>query len=230
MAAKKRAIAAKKVKAARAADEPRKRRSPEDARAHLLESAERVFLERSPDAVGLRDVAREAGVSHGLITHYFKTYEGLVEAVFNRRTAQIAERVVMRFAQMGDAPSAEEIVDLMLGIVSEPLHLRLVAWSMLTGRALQPDFIAGRQHGLEPIAEAIHSAATSEAKRRGTRAPSREDVDYALLLAIGAAYGWGLGKAPFLAALGRKHTARGDHEALSRLKIMVRALIAPSDR
>lgn len=229
MAAKKRATPGKKPKAPRAVPEPRKRRSPEDARAHLLESAARVFLERSPDAVGLRDVAREAGVSHGLITHYFKTYEGLVEAVFNRRTAQIAQRVVTRFAAMGDAPSSDAIVELMLSVVSEPLHLRLVAWSMLTGRALQPDFIAGRQHGLEPIAEAIHSAATSEAKRRGTRAPSRDDVDYALLLAIGAAYGWGLGKAPFLAALGRKSTARSDQEVMSRLATMVRALIAPQD-
>jgi len=195
----------------------------------LLEAAERVFLESSPDGMGLRDVAREAGVSHGLITHYFKTYEGLVEAVFNRRTAQIAQRVVARFAAMGDAPSADEIVELMLGVVSEPLHLRLVAWSMLTGRALQPDFIAGRQQGLEPIAAAIHSAASSEAKRRDTRAPSRDDVDYALLLAIGAAYGWGLGKAPFLAALGRTSTARSDQEVMTRLKTIVRALIAPRE-
>lgn len=227
MAAKKRGIAAKKGRSQPPTPEPRKRRSPEDAKTHLLDAAERVFLERSPDSVGLRDIAGEAGVSHGLITHYFKTYEGLVEAVFNRRTAQTAQRVVQRFAEMGSTPSAEEIVQLMLSIVSEPVHLRLVAWSMLTGRALQPDFIAGRQHGLEPIADAIHSAALSEAKRRGARAPSRDDVDYALLLAVGAAYGWGLGKPVFLAALGRKITPRSDQEVMSRLATMVRALIAP---
>jgi AcrR family transcriptional regulator len=226
MAAKKRATGGGK---ARAASEPRRRRSPEEAKELLLDAAERLFSERGPDAVGLRDVGRDAGVSHGLITHYFKTYEGLVEAVFNRRTARIAGTVVTRFVEMGSKPSSEALIDLMLGIVSEPIHLRLVAWAMLTGRAQQPDFVAGRQQGLRPIAEAIYAAATGEAERSGTRAPSRDDVDYALLLAIGAAYGWGLGKAPFLAALGRKTTARSDQEVMARLKTMVRALITPRE-
>lgn len=227
MAAKKRAIAGGKPKAV--ASEPRRRRSPEEAKELLLDAAERLFSERGPDAVGLRDVGREAGVSHGLITHYFKTYEGLVEAVFNRRTARTAGTVVTRFVEMGSKPSSEALIDLMLGIVSEPIHLRLVAWAMLTGRAMQPDFVAGRQQGLRPIAEAIYAAASGEAERSGMRAPTRDDVDYALLLAIGAAYGWGLGKAPFLAALGRKTTARSDQEVMVRLKTMMRALIAPRD-
>jgi AcrR family transcriptional regulator len=227
MVAKKRAIAGEKPKQRAVEQEPRKRRAPEEARTHLLDAAERLFAERGPDAVGLRDVARQAGVSHGLITHYFKTYEGLVEAVFHRRAERIAARVVSRFAEMNETPSAAELVDLMLSIASEPVHLRLVAWSMLSGRALRGGFAPGRS--LEPIAEAILKAATSEAKRRGTRAPSRDDVDYALLLMLGAAYGWGLGKVPFLTALGRKATARTDHEVLARLTTMVRALLAPSD-
>jgi len=225
MAARKRAIAGEK--AVKAAPEPRRRRSPEEARTLLMDAAERVFLERTPDTVGLRDVAAEAGVSHGLITHYFKTYEGLVEAVFARRTRRVMERAIAFAAEMKRAPSAGALVDLMLGVVTEPIHLRLVAWSMLTGRALQADFIAGRKHGLEPIAAAIHKAAVEEAKQRGTPQPSRDDVDYALLLAIGAAYSWGIGKEPFLSALDRKLTARSDQEVMARLRTMVRALIAP---
>lgn len=227
MAAKNRAIAGEKARAPRVSELPRKRRAPEEAKALLLDAAERLFFERGPDAVGLRDVAREAGVSHGLITHYFKTYEGLVESVLGRRTARIAERVVTRFAEMQQAPSANELVDLLLAIVSEPIHLKLVAWAMLSGRAQQADFVPGRRHGLRPIAEAIHKAASLEAETRGTPVPSRDDVDYAVLLALGSAYGWGLGKAPFLAALGRKGSARTDDEVMTRLKTMVRALIAP---
>jgi AcrR family transcriptional regulator len=206
---------------------PRKRRAPEQARAHLLDAAERLFAKRGPDAVGLRDVAREAEVSHGLITHYFKTYEGLVEAVFARRTERLAERIVARFAEMHETPSSTELVELMLTITSEPVHLRLVAWGMLSGRALQVDFVPGRAQALQAIADAIHKAASSEAKRRGRRAPSRDDVDYALLLMLGAAYGWGLGKVPFLASLGRKETPRTDLEVKERLTRMVHALLAP---
>jgi AcrR family transcriptional regulator len=206
---------------------PRKRRSPDEARTHLLDAAEHLLSEHGPDAVGLRDVAQEAGVSHGLITHYFKTYEGLVEAVFTRRTQRIAERVLSSFAQMQAVPSADALVELMLSIASEPLHLRLVAWAMLSGRALQADFLPGRERGLRPIADAIHKAASAEAKQRGTPAPSRDDADYALLLMLGAAYGWGIGHVPFLASLGRKGTPRTDREVKKRLMTMVRALLAP---
>lgn len=184
-------------------------------------------MERTPDTVGLRDVAAQAGVSHGLITHYFKTYEGLVEAVFDRRTRRIIERA-RAFVAETPAPTAMTLVELMLRVVTEPVHLRLVAWSMLTGRVLRADFIAGRKQGLAPIAAAIHKAAVDEAKHSGSREPSRDDVDYALVLAIGAAYGWGIGRGPFLAALDRKPTARSDEEVMARLHAMVRALIAPA--
>src|SRR5688572_19750000 len=105
----------------------RKRHPPEEAKAHLLDAAERLLSERGPDAVGLRDVAREADVSHGLITHYFGTYEGLVEAVFERRIARLGDRVFARFTESGEPPSAAGLVDIVLGIMSEPIHLRLVA-------------------------------------------------------------------------------------------------------
>ena len=205
---------------------PRVRRAPEVARAELLDAAERLFAERGPDAVGLRDVASEAGVSHGLITHYFKTYEGLVEQVLLRRTTRVGNAVLARLEAQA-SPSALDLVQVLIASVSDPIHLRLVAWSMLTGRAQRADFLPGRERNLRPIADAIHVAAVREAEQRGTQPPSLDDVDYALLLALGATYGWGLGRAPFLAALGRKPTLRNDQEVHARLITMVRALLAP---
>ncbi|HZJ68032.1 MAG TPA: helix-turn-helix domain-containing protein [Kofleriaceae bacterium] len=49
---------------------PRVRRSPEEARTHILDAADAVFRDHLPDAVGLREIAVAAGVSHGLVTHY----------------------------------------------------------------------------------------------------------------------------------------------------------------
>src|SRR5438128_2211734 len=51
----------------------------------ILDAADRVFERFMPDEVGLKEVAREAGVSHGLLTHYFGTYDALVEAALERR-------------------------------------------------------------------------------------------------------------------------------------------------
>ena len=59
--------------ARRAAAAPRRRRPPELARQEIVDAAERVFAASQPDQVGLKEVAREAGVSHALITHYFGT-------------------------------------------------------------------------------------------------------------------------------------------------------------
>src|SRR5690349_10474032 len=63
----------------------RRRRDPETARAEILDAAERVLSTRPPDQVGLKDVAEVAGVSHGLVSHYFGTYAELVEEVLVRR-------------------------------------------------------------------------------------------------------------------------------------------------
>lgn len=47
------------------------------------------------------------------------------------------------------------------------------------------------------------------------------------MLALGATYGYGLGKLPFLSALGRKPSQRTDDEVMGRLTAMVQALLIP---
>src|SRR5262245_23077588 len=80
----------------------RRRRAPEVAKLELLDAAERVFADNQPDQVGLKDIAREAGTSHALITHYFGTYAGLVEATLERRMNAMREdiRAQLRDVQM----------------------------------------------------------------------------------------------------------------------------------
>src|SRR5512146_3346240 len=79
----------------------RRRRSPEVARQELLDAAERLFAKDRPDDVGLKDIAREAGTSHALITHYFGTYAGLVEAVLQRRLQRLREQMAARLVEAG---------------------------------------------------------------------------------------------------------------------------------
>jgi AcrR family transcriptional regulator len=79
---------------------PRVRRSPEEARTHILDAADAVFRDHLPDAVGLREIAVAAGVSHGLVTHYFATYENLVAAVLSRRLEAARSAAFAHLAQM----------------------------------------------------------------------------------------------------------------------------------
>src|SRR5438128_1297088 len=85
--------------AAAAAPPGRRRRPPELARQEILDAAERVFARFQPDQVGLKEVAREAGVSHALITHYFGTYAGLVEAALERRNRATREAALARLRE-----------------------------------------------------------------------------------------------------------------------------------
>src|SRR5678809_1213445 len=79
----------------------RRRRAPEVARAAILDAAERVFGRRDPGDVGLKDIGRQAGVSHALITHYFGTYAGLVQATLERRLVAVRMRIAERLRDAG---------------------------------------------------------------------------------------------------------------------------------
>src|SRR5689334_1414018 len=77
-----------------AAPPKRKRRDPVEAQKLILDAAERLFAREVPDRVGLKDVAREAGVSHALVSHYFGSYEALVEATLARAMSRARESVL----------------------------------------------------------------------------------------------------------------------------------------
>lgn len=51
------------------------------ARAVIRDQALRLFAEHGPEAVSLRRVAAEAGVSPGLVAHHFGSRAGLRQAV-----------------------------------------------------------------------------------------------------------------------------------------------------
>ena len=92
---------------------PRKRvrRNPEQARANILEAAIRVLSKQGPDAVGLKEVAAEAGVSHALVTHYFKTYETLVDATVQEAMLRLRTRLIDAMVTAED-PTPESMVQL----------------------------------------------------------------------------------------------------------------------
>jgi TetR/AcrR family fatty acid metabolism transcriptional regulator len=53
-----------------------------DRRGELLEAAVRVFAARGFHASRVGDIANEAGVAHGLLYHYFRSKEEVLETIF----------------------------------------------------------------------------------------------------------------------------------------------------
>lgn len=72
---------------------PRTVLDPERRRAALIDAAERAYAERGISRCTVTDVARAAGVTRGLVYHYFPTMQDLLDAVLDRRVEAFAESV-----------------------------------------------------------------------------------------------------------------------------------------
>ena len=73
------------------AAEPWKRLSPHERRAQLMAIAEELFQTPPYAEIGVADVAKAAGITHGLIYHYFTSKEALFIAVCEERAKQLLE-------------------------------------------------------------------------------------------------------------------------------------------
>ena len=87
----------------------RVRRSPEEARRLILETAQALLARTGPDGFRLQDIAAEAGISHPLILHYFKSRAALVRALTREAAAEFKDRLVGAMAQ--PEASTEELID-----------------------------------------------------------------------------------------------------------------------
>jgi AcrR family transcriptional regulator len=71
----------------------RDRRAPEERRALLLEAASAVVAVRGFDGATVRDVARQANVSTGLLHHYFDSFPDLLAEAFAKEAEDERDRL-----------------------------------------------------------------------------------------------------------------------------------------
>jgi len=193
----------------------RRRRTPEEARRNILVAAQTLIAEKGPDAVGLKDVARAAGVSHGLVSHYFGTYEGLVEeALVDHLQAQ---RLGGPEPNKSPPPRPGPGLQLAFEQFSHPLSVRLLVWALLTGRLEQEDFVVFRTRGLAATVDVLESylAAT------GAPRPDRDTIERAVLIGICTVIGYTLGRKPLWGSLGKRASAQKDLELRAQLANML---------
>lgn len=198
----------------------RLRRTPEQARQELLDAAERVFGDYYPEQVGLKEVAREAGVSHALITHYFGTYAGLVEATLERRIRALREQVVAKLREAGALSRPGELLGMLFEALRDPVHLKLVKWLVASDRAAATRAFALQDQGLQVIAWQVANAVTPQ-PAPGTILV----VELALVTAVAAAYGYALNKYALAAALGRVASIDLDNQVLRTLAEMLQLFL-----
>lgn len=77
---------------------PARRRNATETRAAILRSARRAFARAGYDGVGVREIARDAGVTAMLVNRYFGSKEGLFAAVV---ADTMAQPVILTEATLG---------------------------------------------------------------------------------------------------------------------------------
>jgi AcrR family transcriptional regulator len=184
-------------------DQPR--RGPDQEAEALLTAAAKLFSERGPQNVSVRQIGQSAGVDQNLLAHYFGSKDGLVNAVLDRSAAEIRTAVAALEQNGGD-------LDDLLGDNSAiDRHARVVAHLVLDWRdpaSLQSEF---------PASELMVSRVQ---RLTGLDEPAaRRRVAQVLALILG----WRL-YAPFLsAAMGPGVVVDGDSSILAEAVVILMA-------
>ena len=197
---------------------PRRRRSPEEARRVILDAAKKLLAEHGPDAVGLKEVARAAGVSHALVSHYFGTYDALVEAALREHMIETRSEMLQRIADVAHAGPAEWL-RMCFEQLAHPLSGRLVAWAILSGRMDESDFFPKRDQGLRFVVDAI--SARIAAQLGEPSVPPREQIEFGVLLVFSTALGYSVSRSVLWESLSKKPTPERDEWFRTQLATLV---------
>jgi TetR/AcrR family transcriptional regulator, fatty acid metabolism regulator protein len=78
-----------------------------DRRRQILDASVKVFATKGFHASRVGDIAEEAGIAYGLVYHYYKSKEDLLETIFRTTWTEMLARV--REVQEADVPAAEAV-------------------------------------------------------------------------------------------------------------------------
>ncbi|MEU5417905.1 TetR/AcrR family transcriptional regulator [Streptomyces sp. NPDC020799] len=163
-------------------------------RAEIAEALVRVAGRRGLHAVGMRDVAAEAGVSLRLVQYYFQTKEKLLLYGLHHLARGFGERVAARVRAAGDDPGPRAVIEALLTAAlptdeeSRRFHLLYTSYAVL---AVTDESLAAQPFIASPdAAEATVAGLLQKAEEAGLTAPGVDARAEAIsLLAMSAGLG-----------------------------------------
>jgi AcrR family transcriptional regulator len=167
----------------------------EDKRRQLLDAAVRVFARKGFHASRVGDIAEEAGVAHGLLYHYFKSKDQVLEAVFHENWSILLARI--ESVEESAEPSADQLRHIAAIVLRTWLHLPDVVRVVIQEFGRSPE-LAERIGELTLPIDAIQRVIA----RGIERGEFRQDIDpvFAATVVYGSIdellTGWVLGRLP----------------------------------
>jgi TetR/AcrR family transcriptional regulator, fatty acid metabolism regulator protein len=167
----------------------------EDKRRLLLDAAVRVFARKGFHASRVGDIAEEAGVAHGLLYHYFRSKDQVLEAVFHENWSILLARIAS--VEESDESAADQIRHIAAIVLRTWLHLPDVVRVVIQEFGRSPELAERIGELTQPI-DAIERVIA----RGVQRGEFRQDVDprFAATVVYGGIdellTGWVLGRLP----------------------------------
>lgn len=173
----------------------RPRRTPEEARALILDTAERRLAERGLEGLNVVGLAKAAGISHATLLHHFGSADEMRQALVQRMSTRLLSEAM---AAIGDNDEIAAVLRELFAVFSTGGHAKLLAWLAI-------------EEGQRPVPSAeqyvlfdrlIHASA--ESMLAGDVATARNLVT----LVVAAAIGLGVAGEPLMDLVGMDEQAR----------------------
>jgi AcrR family transcriptional regulator len=81
--------------------------APQDKRKRILDAAVRVFAEHGYHGARVGDIAKDAGVAHGLLYHYFASKDDVLRTIFVENWGELIAR--FRAVEAADEPAQAKL-------------------------------------------------------------------------------------------------------------------------
>jgi len=168
-----------------------------EGRERILAAAVRVFARKGFNATRVADVAGEAGVGYGLVYHYFRSKDELLDTIFEDRWSLLVERIARIRAS---ASSSREKLVAVAGFIFESYRREPELMQVLITEVTRAATTFGRRH-FERIAAAYAEIAGIVADAQGSgEAPAALDPDFVAVSFFGVVEqvlsGWIFGLLP----------------------------------
>jgi AcrR family transcriptional regulator len=121
----------------------------EDKRRQLLDAAVRVFARKGFHASRVGDIAEEAGVAHGLLYHYFRSKDQVLEAVFHENWSVLLARIAN--VEETDEPAADQLRHIAAIVLRTWLHVPEVVRVVIREFGRSPELAARIGELAQPI-------------------------------------------------------------------------------
>lgn len=149
--------------------------SAEEAREEILDAAEARLVAGGPEAVRLKPIAEDLGVTHPALLHHFGSRQGLIDALEGRALVRLRDDLLQRVGE-----GAESALERAMGTLADGGQARLWAWRVLREPALS---LRPEERLLQPLTDAYHADRLARSQRDGAPAPDREDTAFCVRLA-----------------------------------------------